>query len=185
MLPTKPTSAAKGALSRTLERVAAKREERRLARRPERTTRHRCTRTSEPFVIIWRRRDADGLYAIHKIIKTQDGFAAQQSSAPAIGSRDFAIHEFDMTGNRCPWCGDRRGFLICSQCGEITCGSRTRYQGGVCHMSCTDLCGWSGTVGTATHMGASQSTAPPPVTQIPAERKPSLPPPARPALPRK
>jgi hypothetical protein len=181
MLPAKIKSSGRNALSafqRARQRLAAAAQEQRPTGLERRTTFHRCAESSKPFMILWVRTASGTQFTVQDIRKL-----GQPSSSAANGaaqsSRSYEMGEFDTSGQHCPWCLSREGFLICSQCDETVCGGRTQVRNGATWTACTDECGWSGFTVPATAMPACEEVAAPARAAIGSQKRSALPPPPR------
>ena len=146
LLKRNDSGTGKSALARARERLAARQEERRLARIAERISVHRCVLTNGLFLIVWRREADSKIFAVHETRKlAAGGGVPARSDGVARPLREFDQREFDFTGQQCPWC-ETEGFLHCTECGESVCAANTEFRDGQMWMACSDRCGWHGPV---------------------------------------
>ena len=110
----------------------------------ERLLHFRCAASGSAFSVRFTRESAALRYRI-AAVRTEAEVA--RNGKPDIAfrsSRDFLASEFDLSGWRCPSCGDDDGFVICSGCGGNVCAGRTRKLAhGARLFACHDGCGMS------------------------------------------
>lgn len=132
------------------------------ARAEERVMRAGCALTGETYLVRFRRKTADGLFAVTAIEKGEQpaprhgsGFFFRKAAPEPVR---YAWHEFDRSGWRsCPCCGDRNGITLCSRCGRQMCGSTTRtLPGGRKEFRCHEDCGAVFTTATATEVSTEE-----------------------------
>jgi hypothetical protein len=86
-----------------------------------------CSIERKGFTVTYERTDPRERFKIALIEKT--GAVAGEGVAQAAGapgaaaeSAAFKVEEFDHTGMRCPWCGDRQGMVYHDTCDTNFCG---------------------------------------------------------------
>jgi hypothetical protein len=100
-----------------------------------------CSRTGEPFTVVWRRAGPDEKFTVREIVKGNAGTGLKpRSGDPAGAAETLPASAFNFSGLRCPVCGSHKGFVLCG-CGESLCGDARFVSGGVKkfrHAKCGD-----------------------------------------------
>jgi len=114
-----------------------------------------CAKTDRPFRAVFERSHAGEKFRLARIEKME----ASAGGGPAKAPQTFSIDDMDFSGWRCPWCGDARLTVQCSQCGVTICAGRVRDQDGQQLFQCRDSCNARGVLVDTKDVFASRDEA--------------------------
>ena len=82
-----------------------------------------CSKTGQPFHLVWHRADAGEQFRMRELVKDSDGGAHGQRQNNATATLQVvSVEQFNFSGLYCPCCACHLGFVYCS-CGDNVCGA--------------------------------------------------------------